>query len=74
MACPGLLPATALVSLSLPQPTKIREIQNLAVVTCDNELYTHFIPIPPVFSRSQLIGNALFKPNRTPQDPHGAGS
>jgi hypothetical protein len=44
------------------------------VVLLDNELYTHSIPLPPDFSRSQSTGNGLFKPNSTPPDPHGAGS
>jgi hypothetical protein len=40
-----------------------------SVAAADNELYTHFIPLAPDFSRSQNTRNGLFKPNRTPWDP-----
>jgi hypothetical protein len=45
-----------------------------SVVGSDNELYTHFIPRVGDFSRFQGTRNGLNKPNRTPDDPHGAGS
>ncbi len=49
-------------------------VSRRSVVDADNELYTHFIPRLPDFSRSQSTENGLVKPNRTLHDPYGTGS
>ena len=43
---------------------------NASVGDVDNELYTHFIPLVPDFSRSKHTETGLFKPNRTLHKPH----
>lgn len=47
-----------------------RSFSNGSVVASGNELYTHFIPHPPDFGRSQSTANGLFEPNPTLRDPH----
>jgi hypothetical protein len=60
----------------LPQAADppIRPISADSVVDGGNTFCTHFVPRVPDFSLSQGARNGLFKPNRTPRNPHGAGS